>query len=90
MTMQKFQLLSICFLACYALLFTACSDDDEPCINSQRPDFSVSFFEDGNNNPIKETKSFLPVMLNNGTYSSFAYKKTTRNETIFSSSNIRF
>lgn len=59
--MRKFQLLSICFLACYALLFTACSDDDEPCTNSQRPDFSVSFFEDGNNNPIKETKFFLPA-----------------------------
>ena len=43
-------------------MFTACSDDDdEPCTNSQRPDFSVSFFEDGNNNPIKETKFFLPA-----------------------------
>ena len=61
MTMRKFQLLSICFLACSAILFTACSDDDEPCTNSQRPDFSVSFFEDGNNNPIKETKFFLPA-----------------------------
>ena len=59
--MRKFQLLSICFLACSAILFTACSDDDEPCTNSQRPDFSVSFFEDGNNNPIKETKFFLPA-----------------------------
>ena len=49
-------------LACSAILFTACSDDDdEPCTNSQRPDFSVSFFEDGNNNPIKETKFFLPA-----------------------------
>lgn len=59
--MKNFQLLSICLLTCFATILTACSDDDEPSTDSQRPDLSVSFFEEGNNTPIKETKFYLPA-----------------------------
>lgn len=61
--MKNLHFLLFCLLASPSIfLLTNCNDNDEPTVIQNDPDFSVSFFQEGDySTPIKDIKFFLPA-----------------------------
>lgn len=61
--MKNLHFLLFCLLAISTIfLLTCCNEKDEPTVTQDDPDFSVTFFQEGDySTPIKDIKFFLPA-----------------------------